>query len=738
MSSSADPTAAHAASRLPARVAARSAARALIPGRAMIAAAIALLATASLVPHVSAVDIPRLDSSITDRTGVLASNRDRILGALDQLQTDTGVDMHVLFVPTTDGQDIVAYGKAVADQNGLSGRYALLVVALNDRTDVLRVGDPVSEVTTAELERIRTQGVEARLAARDYGGAVVAAADGLRTAAGVVVPQPTAATPATAAPRPTEGGAGTVSGSGSGGGGTLVIVALLAIVGIGAWLYSRVKKGRAVVQQRRTDEQLGRDANSLLIETDDLIRDARQEVGFAEAQFGSEAVKPFDQALAGAAAELKAAFGLGQQLDDAEPEPTARRAEMLKEIVERCGRAKSTVEQQRAAIAGLRDLEKSAPQVLAALPDQLDSLEARIPVADGTLARLHVYADSTWQSVANNIPSARDRLTEARKQLAAGQAAAAATPPRMSEAALDARNAQLAAAQASASLDAIDKLAGSLAEMQKQLGAELAAAGADVRAAQAAVAAGQVTGMEARLAEAQASLTAAEQEARQQKPDIVAALRQASNANQTADAVLAGVREAQAQRQRTAAMASSAVSTADANVTRVRDYIEGQRATYPVGRMARNRIVEAERRTELARSLLSTDPSRATLEAQNADHLADAAYQLALDDMSGGYGTTTDAYRSGGPVVTYQSGGGGEILTAVLGGLLGGMLTGGGGSRRHSGWGGGFGGGSGGSSWGGGSGGWSTGGWGGGGGQSSGGSFGGGGGGGGRSSGGGW
>ena len=379
----------------------------------------------------------------------------------------------------------------------------------------------------------------------------------------------------------------------------------------------------------------------------------------------------------------------------------------------------------------------------------MDAVEARIPAAEATLQRLAAYAEGTWQSVASNVVGARERLAAARTELDEGRAAAAATPPEMAAAALKARNAQRDGAQAQTLLDAIEKLAGSLSEMQRQLTAELGAASADVASAQKALTAGTVTGMEARLAEAQAALAAAEQEAHNEQPDIVAALRQASNANQIADGILGGIREAAAQRERAAQMAASAVSTADANVARVRDFIESRRSIYAIGRMARNRLVEAERRADLSRSLLGTDVARATLEAQNADRLADAAYQLALDDVErASPGAYTDPYGGQGTVVTPGQPGTTGDAGDTLGGLLG-ILFGGGG--RGGGWGsGGWGGGSSsGSPWGGSgggsSGGWSSGGWGGGsgGGRSVGGGWSGGGGssgggGGGRSSGGGW
>nr|MBA2253947.1 TPM domain-containing protein [Chloroflexota bacterium] len=633
-----------------------------------------------------------LRTAVDDETGRLAADRERILDAFQVVADGQDIELWTLWITSTDGMEITEFGERVAALTDLGDRDALLVVALNDRTDTVWIGPGlVDEISTAEQERIRTQQVEPRLARAEFGAAVIGFANGVAAAVPATPPSsgPTAiGTGPGATVRPTEP-ATTVPPAGGGGGGIglPVLLGLILLAVVGFWAYGRIRRGRATVAQQTADEQLGREANALLIQTDDLVRDARQEIGFAEAQFGAEAVKPFQHLLDGAAAELKSAFQLGQELDDAVPEPPSRRQEMLKEIVSRCGKARQAVEQVRTSIEGLRDLEKSAPELLASLPGQLDAVEARIPAAEGTLQRLQAYADGTWQSVATNVAGARERLAAARTVLAEGQAALQATPPSMAQAALKARAAQLDGSQAQTLLDAIDKLAVSLGEMQRQLTAELGAASADVAAAQAALAAGTVSGMEPRLAEAQAALASAEQEARNERPDIVAALRQASNANQMADQILGGVREVAAQQERAIAMASSSVATADANVARVRDFIESRRGVYSIGRMARNRLVEAERRADLARSLLGTDVGRATLEAQNADRLADAAYQLALDDV--------DAVSppSGGYVEPYAQG---QVTnpTESLGGLLGILFGGGGG--RGGGWGsGGWGGGSG-------------------------------------------
>ena len=57
-----------------------------------------------------------------------------------------------------------------------------------------------------------------------------------------------------------------------------------------------------------------------------------------------------------------------------EPEDPPTRELMLKDILERCGRAAAALDAQVARIEELRNLERQAPAILASLPAQLDAV----------------------------------------------------------------------------------------------------------------------------------------------------------------------------------------------------------------------------------------------------------------------------------------------------------------------------------------------------------------------------
>src|SRR3954451_2740007 len=100
---------------------------------ALLVVGLGLLLTAS----VTAASPPVLTGAVTDQTGVLASGRSQIDAAQRALFGDTGIQLYVLFVRSTDGAEISTFAQQTGERNNLGSRDALLVVALEDRTDWL-------------------------------------------------------------------------------------------------------------------------------------------------------------------------------------------------------------------------------------------------------------------------------------------------------------------------------------------------------------------------------------------------------------------------------------------------------------------------------------------------------------------------------------------------------------------------------------------------------------------------
>src|SRR5690606_23907571 len=118
-------------------------------------------------------------------------------------------------------------------------------------------------------------------------------------------------------------------------------------------------------------------ANQLLLEVDEMLQDARDELGFAEAQFSEADVQPFRAAIEKAAGELRSAFALRQKLDDNIPEPPDERKAALEQIIVHTESAKAMLKAETARIEELRNLERNAPTILAGMPPLIEAAERR-------------------------------------------------------------------------------------------------------------------------------------------------------------------------------------------------------------------------------------------------------------------------------------------------------------------------------------------------------------------------
>ena len=633
--------------------------------------ALALFAVAA-VPA-SAEPPPALEGPVTDNVGVLDGGADEVAAAIERTLDDDGVQAWVLFVDSTDGDPAPDYASETARINSLGADDALVLVAIDDRTDAIWVADGLGSITDKEIDSIIADELEPRLRDGDFSGAAVAAVEGLGAANTTAAEAPVPAEPE---PTPAEGEGGGSSGRGGGALGFLLPLLIIGSIVAGVLLVARAVRSRGPAEERdRRTGALAREANSLLISTDERIRDAAQEVDFVEAQYGDTEVEPLQQAVAGARDELKAAFGIRQRLDDAEPEDAETRERMLSEIVERLTRANTALDAQTERIRQLRDLERDAPATLAALPERIAAGEARLPAGEAALAALDRYAPSASVSVRGHVVEARKGLTGARAAVTEGSQALQAGDT--AKAASATRLALEGVTGATGLLDAIDRLGASLAAAEQQLPAELREAETSLADAREIA-----TGLEAgsplttRLDGAQRALQDANTAAAATPPDPAAALSKATEAHRLADEVLAAAREEAAAKQRLEASASASIRTAAAAVDRASDFIGTRRRG--VGREARTRLAEAERHLTDAEALERADPASAAQAADRAERLADEAYRLADDDFND--------WDQGGPGWGRRRGEGGDVAGAILGGILGGILSGGG--TGGGGWGG--------------------------------------------------
>ncbi|MFD4128800.1 TPM domain-containing protein [Streptomyces globisporus] len=636
------------------------------------------------------------DGQITDRVGALGDRTGQVEDALDRLYEEQRVQLFVVYVRDFSGRSGQAWSDETAGRNGLGQDDVLLSVATHDRQYAYSV-DADSRLTDAQLRDVAGTAIEPALRENDWAGAAIGAADGY---ASVLAGRPVTAPAIT--PGPADHGTG---GSDSTGARDFILpVAVVAGVGaVGVYAYARRKRrtttrttpaatgwgrgaGAGGAEPPTPLPELDAQAKQVLVDTDDAVRTSEEELGFATAQFGEEAAKPFTEAVARAKDELTQSFRLRQQLDDAFPEDDATRRRMLEEILRRCATANEGLDTVSEDFDRLRALERTAPQALATVDATHHTLAGRVAAAETGVAGLRErYGEGAAAPVAADVEQAKDRLVfagsaveEARTAVEGGENARAAVYIRAAEGAVG---------QAGTLLDSVDRRAAELGEAARKLPAALTETETDLADAggllEGTAEGSSTADLRGRIARAETVLADVRGATAAGPYDPIDALRRVEEADAALDEALAGARDQERGEAKARSLLDQAMLTARSAIGAAADYITTNRGA--VGSQARTRLAEAQRRWERARELSATDAQGALAEARQADALAGQAMALAEQDVRG-FGSMQGPGGTGG-----TRGGGGGMGGAVLGGIILGGLFGGGG--RGAGLGGGFGGG---------------------------------------------
>jgi hypothetical protein len=621
-----------------------------------LAGMLALPATAAWAE--SPVSIPS-GVNIVDDAKVLGGRQGEVQEAIQKLLKDHKYNLYVVTVSSFDSpSDPKAWGKAVADKKGM-GR-ADVLLAISTAGQYYFAPDSASAIAS-KTSNITQNAIVANLAGgkKDYAQAAIDTAAAVGDAAG--------------------GGSGNVPSGDGAGTAVLVGVGVLAAGGAGTYLYLRNRRKKAALassasygpQGAERDplaslsvEELRRKSGSLLIEADDAIKSSEQELGFAEAQYGEAAVGNFTKALQEAKAHMSESFKLQQQLDDHIPDTEEQQRTWLGEIIRRSEAALASLQEQKADFDSLRELEKKAPQALAAVDSGAADAESKIAKADQTLLDLRgKYAESALVQVADNITQAKERLafvqnasTTAREKLAAGEGSLAAVAVRAAEESLH---------QTHVLVDAISKVAGSLDDARRGLEAAVVDTSQDLAQAKAMIQSGAHPELTGPVAGVEAALARVKDEIHGGKIDPIATLERVETAHQALDKALSGIRDQQEQARRAQASLQQSIMSAQAQISATSDYITARRGG--VGTEARTRLAEAQRNLDYALSISRNDPVTALTYAQQAHALAAQAAQLAQSDVDNFGGYANQGYGRGG---MFGGGGGGGLGGAILGGIL--------------------------------------------------------------------
>ncbi|MBT1666293.1 TPM domain-containing protein [Curtobacterium flaccumfaciens] len=595
---------------------------------AALVAMLIVLAPAATAHATAPVDLG--GAYVLDEADALtASQQSKVEQAVQDLYAETQTQLYVVFVPSfTDPTDHTQWGRAVLEQNQIDTDGILLSVAVDERNyDVQQTNE--TAISSSDVENAVNDSLLPELKQGDWSGAAVAFADGLT--------QSQAPVDLT----------------------WLWILLLVVVVGlVVAVLVIRTRNKRRTAAATEAQEaslaDLERTAGGALVTIDDELRTAEQEVGFASAQFGPDAAKPFADAVQAAQREVRKAFTIRQQLDDEIPDTPQQRAEWANQIIVICERAHAAIEEQTEAFDQLRSLEDGVEDAAASLAQAVAAAPASVGAAAAALDRVRArYTGRTLATVANNVDQAHQVLAFATERSNAATASIAAGDK--GEAVVAVRDAQHALAQVQQLTDGALAAEQSFDEATARAEAMRIDIQGDVAAARSLRSGGP---------DLAAAVTRAETVLRQglDPKDPVAAVDALTRANTEIDQAIAAARGAEEQRQRATQALDAALRDARNRISQARDYVSLHRGG--IGPTARTRLSEAQRAYDDAVELAPSNPGQALNAARAAEQYAAAAMDAANDDL-GGWGGGQGGGGGGAQL-------GGLVTGLVLGGLLGG------------------------------------------------------------------
>ena len=624
---------------------------------------LALLTTGALLAPSAPAEAPmRLSGYLTDDAGALtAAQRSEVTAAIDTLYADRKTRLWVVYVETFNGMAAETWARNTMRASDLGSYDALLAVATVDRAYAFLVPDSATDLSAAEVDRVRRNDIEPALRGNDWAGAAIAAAQGLN-------PAPTSISWV----------------------GVLVTLAVLAlaVLGLMVWQRRRRRKRREAefAAARRGDptdpralaavplDALDDLSRAMVVEVDNAVRTSAHELEIAVEEFGEQRTEPFTRAVNNAKTTLAQAFNVRQILDDAVPETPAQRRDLLTRVIVAAAKADRELDAQRDAFAELRNLAITAPDRLAAMTQQVVDITARLEPARQKLAQLHTEFDAAaLTSVDGNVDAAKELVEFADKNISRGrELAQRPVAGQQSELVDCVHAAESALAQARELLDAVDSAASDIRRAAAQLPATIEDIQNGIRQAGELLADGKVPQAQ-KLAEARDAAAAAVATAqRTGAVDPLGAVTELTKADAELDRLLAAVEQEKEAAERLQRTLDEAMFTARSRIRSVSDFIDTRRGA--VGPEARTRLAEAVRQLAAADEKRHTDPAEAIRHANGAAMLASQAQTLAHNDVINAQNRFSGPWGGGGPT----AGGGGGNLGAILGGILiGNILSGG-------------------------------------------------------------
>ena len=618
-----------------------------------------------------------ITSTVTDPHSFLSDSQAQSASqSLSKLKSG-GLDAYVVLVTDFSDQAPVKWCEAAGTKSGLSNSSLVLVIATEQRvaatcgnTDQKGIADSavVSAFAAAKTELGKANPLDADTVV----SAIQAYSSSLKTAqsSGVTTTKTRATSAATRSSTSTDDSSTFLFGS-------IIlfffftVLILLPIILITAIVRSQRKTRKTVVgtqEQQRVQSTL--DLARMLLDADDVVRASEDEIEFARAQFGPDAVASFSSAIDNARALVSRGFALQRGNEDGSNPVSTQE---MNDFINRLNAAMNQLVQERQSFTERRNKEANIGQQVSDLLDSIAQTRNQISQAQMDLQTLKLaYSAEAIASLIGRPDQARALLDQA--ETSAKEALAAQQSGQNAYETLEVARRALALARHQ--LESITQAPDQLARSSELLTAAIGSITSDIS---------DVTRLKADpvafkpLVESAQAAISGGHAAQNGQGDPLAALESLRLAEAALDEALAPLRSAEERAQRAQSGIDALLSQADSEVARANQHITSHGSL--VGFDARSQLSFARSALQNAHSFHNqgNDESAAT-QARTAITYAQSAMTAPL---------TTPQQSSGSRIADGLTG-------ALVWSVLDSILSSGGSHRRSwdSGWGG--------SSWGGG------------------------------------
>lgn len=650
-----------------------------------------------------------ISTSVTDPSDWLSDSQVSEISSSADEAGSAGLQVYFVTVPDFSGAEPIEWCKTSGVNSGLSNQSIVYVIAYEERMFTTCGNADQQVVTDSDITRATSAAkkVLAKSNPLDTDTTTDAATTFISTLTSTVTGQASSSSSHSSS-------TGAPSSGKSGFGWIRTVVVVVVIGGLIVFFVKRNKaKGASTPAPKATADHpwapgdqlpsltedqvlaLTNQSSALLLQADELVRSAADELDFARAQFGETKTDAYAKALSVAQAGIAKAFASQQTMNEASD--SRSRTEAALTLQHELNQVMPALVEQQKAFSQLRDEEASVPTQATDVKTRILEAIAALPSVEAELTALQtLYSSTTVASLMDNPQQARALLDSA--SVAANQATSLATSD-PSAALVQLDIARRALAMAGHQTEAIMSAKHDLAAANEVLTKAIASITSDL--SDVTILKADSAAFAPLVAEAQKAVAKA-QSARAGSGDPLAALENLRLAESQLDVALEPLRSQADARERKVQVARNAVSDAQTQYARANSYIQGRRGVIPLD--VRSTLAEAKAELDQAVALVQTDPDQAMTLAKSARSVALTVLSTPINDPSYRQADQFRHHTNGsGGIFTDNTGLGNALLWSVLlnagrslgqggsgGGFSGGGFSGGG----FGGSGGGFGGGS--------------------------------------------